>query len=114
MPYYELSGKWYHLSYSHGVREVVEAKSPAAALRVLIEDTLGCDEDGDVLWDERPARVRLGEQEPEIRFTVNFDQLYAIRHIARVEAREGTCSACGGSGTAIEYVPVRRGGAGTA
>lgn len=108
MPLYEVSGKWYHLSYSHGVRHVTEARNPAQALRRFLEDGLGIEDPEDLTWDERPRRVRLGRQEPEVRFWAWDDQMYIIWDILRVRPEPILCPTCNGSGASVEYLPLGR------
>ena len=70
MPLYQVSGKWYHREYSHGVREVMEAALPASALKLFIESILGFTEDDEPglglqafacqVWTPRTATAFLG------------------------------------------------------
>ena len=108
MPLYQVSGKWYHGGYSHGVREVMEAALPASALRLFIESILGFTEDDEPDWDYKPSRVKYGRQEPQPRFWVGGDQMYVVWDIFRVRPIEVQCHTCNGAGTLTDYEHLDR------
>ena len=106
MPYYEIYGKWYHLSYSHSFREVVSARTPRAAIVKFARDLDGYEEEDDIYWEHKPARVSLGQQEPEPTFWIGGDQMYTVRHVAQVRPEIVECPECRGEGKVRGYVPV--------
>lgn len=106
MAYYEVSGKWYHLSYSHGFREVVVARTPRAAIIKFAYGLDGADEPDDITWDWKPVRVKLGQLELEPTFWIGGDQMYKVRHVAQVKPEIVECPECRGEGKVRGFVPV--------
>ncbi|GEM_PF-4532152 len=108
MPYYEISGKWYHLSYSHSFKQVVKARTPRAALFKLARCLSGeeDDDEDETYWDGgKPKHVPTGEVDPEISFWVGADQMYQVRTITRVRPQIIECPECNGSGRVKGFVP---------
>lgn len=104
MPYYEVSGKWYHLSYSEGFRQVIAARNPRAAIiKFGLEHCW--DDPEDITWEYKPARVQLGQLEPEPTFWVGDDQTYKVRHVSQVKPQVVECPECHGSGKVKGFVP---------
>ncbi len=107
MPYYEISGKWYHLSYSHSFGHVVKASTPRAALLRLARCLSGAEEEDDLYWDGgKPKSVPTGQIDPEISFWVGSDQMYQVRTITQVKPQIIECPECNGSGRVKGFVPV--------
>src|SRR3990172_6329746 len=106
MPYYEIYGKWYHLSYSHSFTEVVSARTPRAAIVKFARGLDGYEEEDDIYWELLPATVAPGQQEPEPIFWVGGDQMYKVRHVAQVRPEVVECPECHGAGKVRGYLPV--------
>ena len=106
MPYYEIYGKWYHLSSSHSFAEVVRAGTPRAAIVKFARGLDGYEEEDDIYWELLPATVAPGQQEPEPIFWVGGDQMYKVRHVAQVRPEVVECPECRGEGKVRGYVPV--------
>ena len=107
MAYYEISGKWYHLEYSHSFKEVAKGRTPKAALLRLARCLSDDEDDDDQHWDGgKPRSVPLGQIDPEISFWVGDDQMYQVRFIIRVKPGIVGCPECNGSGKVNGFVPV--------
>ncbi len=106
MPHYEVSGKWSHLSYSHGFSEVVIARTPRAALLKFAQQRDGYEEPDDISWDYLPARLTAGQTDPEPTFWFGGDQMYKIRHVAQVRPAVVVCPECEGRGQIPGFVPA--------
>lgn len=105
MPYYEVSGKWYHLEYSDYFGEVIAARNPRAAIiKFALEHCWNGPED--IAWELKPRRVKLGRLEPEPTFWVGDDQMYKVRHVAQVKPEIVECPQCHGDGKIRGFVPV--------
>lgn len=106
MAYYEIAGKWYHLSYSHSFTEVVSARTPRAAIVKFTRGLDGYEEEDDVYWELLPRTVAVGQQEPEPTFWFGADQMYTVRHVAQVRREIVECPECRGEGKVRGFVPV--------
>lgn len=106
MPYYEITGKWYHLSYSDYFKHVVNARTPRAAILRFARDLDGFEEEDDIQWDFLPEAVTLGPQEPEPTFWFGSDQMYKVRYIAQVKRQTIECPKCHGKGHVRGFVPI--------
>jgi hypothetical protein len=105
MPHYRISGKWYHLSYSHHFSEVVQAATPLRAVYKFARQTAEEESLADVQWDSaKPQTVSLGQQEPRFGVWVNLDQLFQIRHIALAHKETVACPTCKGKGVVKDFV----------
>lgn len=105
MPYYEVSGKWYHREYSEGFRQVIAARNPRAAVVKFGLEHCWDDED-DIWWEYKPVRLRLGQLEPEPTFWIDGDQMFKVRYISQVRPEIVECPECHGRGQINGFVPA--------
>jgi hypothetical protein len=106
MAFYEIYGKWYHLSYSDYFTRVVKARSPRAALGKLARCFSGVDRNGDISWArDKPTQIAVGQLDPEPEFWVNDDQIYQVRTISKVKPQMIECPTCNGTGKFHSFVP---------
>ncbi len=104
MPFYSISGKWYHLSYSHHFSEIEEANSPKDALFKVACNISDADNIEDVEWEgQKPKDVLTGALAPRISFQVGADQIYQIRSVQEVQPVAATCPECNGSGVITSF-----------
>ncbi|MBI2854958.1 MAG: hypothetical protein HYX87_08600 [Chloroflexi bacterium] len=107
MPLYRVYGKSFHREHSDYFSEIIEARSPRAALYRLARDASGVESIGEVWWESpKPKKVGVGRLEPEPTFSPHDDELYKVRTITLVERREVTCPKCKGTGRAMVYEDV--------
>ena len=110
MPFYEISGKWFHLQYSHHFERVVKAASPKAALYKFAKDVSEVPYVAELEWHRKPLKVvETGVQNPEPILMVGDDQIYEVRKITVVRLAEVECTTCKGTGHTETYVDVETG-----
>lgn len=107
MAFYRVYGKSFHTEHSDYFNEIVEARSPRAALYHLARYASGVESITDVQWESaKPREVKLGHLDPEPTFWTHGDDLYEVRTITLVKRREATCPRCKGTGMAMVYEDV--------